>query len=622
MAIVAEGANGRIYLEPTEEQEMVVGQARPDNVPDTDLPEQALGFRVQLYGMTKHRDLFTDRQLVALTTFSDLVGEARDEVRRQAAAAGLPDDGIPLADGGSGATAYADAVATYLALCVDRLADRGSTIASWDSTRDNVRNTFARQAIPMIWDFAEANPFSSSSGNFLGAVEWVAKVIAELPAKGLGVCQQQDATAKINGVTAPLVSTDPPYYDNIGYADLSDFFYVWLRRSLREIYPDIFNTVLVPKAPELVATPYRFGGDKEEAQQFFEAGLGQAFANIRAAMSSEFPVTIYYAFKQVDKNSTVVEDDGGESVGIASTGWETMLQGLLTAQFTITGTWPMRSEMSNRPVASGTNALASSIVLVCRPRPADAPLATRREFLAALRRELPAALKKLQQGNIAPVDLAQAAIGPGMAIFSRYAKVLEADGTSMPVRTALQIINQELDAYFAAQEGDLDADTRFCLAWYEQYGLKEAPYGEADVLARAKNTTVDRLVGQGVLAAAKGKVFLVPASELDPTWEPKVGSDPSAWLCTQQLVHRLQLGGEEAAARLSLHLGSNRSEDCKALAYRLYTTAERRGWTEEALAYNTLVVSWPTIQEKAVAIAATPRVQLGFISPEGGQRNG
>ncbi|BCV23912.1 DUF1156 domain-containing protein [Gelria sp. Kuro-4] len=616
MAIVAEGPHGRVYLPANEEHMRAAEEAKPKWRPEMELPHNPRDFKTPNYGMQTFRDLFTHRQLVALATFSDLVEETWESVRRDGVVAGMPDDGITLAAGGTGATAYADAVATYLGLCIDRLADRSSTIATWDVTRDNIRNTFARQAIPMTWDFAETNPFSSSTGNFLGAVDWVSEVIAGLPATAPGACSQRDATAGINGVTAPVVSTDPPYYDNIGYADLSDFFYVWLRRSLREVYPDLFNTLLVPKTGELVATPYRFGGDRNKARQFFEGGLGQAFAHMRKAGNADFPVTVYYAFRQTEAD-TDDANEGNEDPRVASTGWETMLEGLLRAQFTITGTWPMRSEMSNRPVANGTNALASSIVLVCRPRPSDVPPATRREFLAALRRELPLALKKLQEGNIAPVDLAQAAIGPGMAVFSRYSKVLEADGTPMPVRTALQIINQELDAFFAVQEGDLDADTRFCLAWYEQYGLQEAPYGEADVLARAKNTTVDRLVEQGVLQAAKGKVSLLPRAGLDPAWKPTLHHGLSVWLCTQHLVRRLQAGGEEKTARLSLDLGTARSEACKALAYRLYTTAERHGWTEEALAYNTLVVSWPAIQEKAAAIAAAPTVQLGFLAEEG-----
>ncbi|EAX48519.1 protein of unknown function DUF1156 [Thermosinus carboxydivorans Nor1] len=606
MAIVAEGRNGRVYVGPDEEHVQTALAARPQNVPDTDLPEKALGFRVQQYGMTKHKDLFTPRQLVALTTFSDLVAAAREQVYQDAVAAGMADDGTRLNDGGAGAAAYADAVATYLALAVDKGADYWSSMCSWHTSGEKMRNTFGRQAIPMVWDYAECCPFSTSTGNWTACVDWVWKVIHQLGSRILGKVYQLDATEPNFGFSA-IISTDPPYYDNIGYADLSDFFYVWLRRALHGIYPDIFSTVLVPKAPELVATPYRFGGDKDKAKAFFEHGLGAAFATMRQMAHPDYPLTVYYAFKQAD---TEAGDEGAETHGsTASTGWETMLEGLLKAGFVITGTWPMRSELSNRPVANGTNALASSIVLVCRPRPNDAPLATRREFLSALRRELPQALHELQQGSIAPVDMAQCAIGPGMAIFSRYKRVLEADGQPMPVRTALALINQELDAYLAAQEGAMDEDTRFCAAWFEQFGLGEAPFGEADVLARAKNTAVDRLVSDGILAAAKGKVRLIKRDEL-ADFSPEHDSRLTVWRSAQQLVKALLEGGEDAAARLALRLGGERAEQAKALAYRLYTICERRGWTDEALAYNTLVVSWPAIQQKMVEFAARPAVQV------------
>jgi putative DNA methylase len=400
-------------------------------------------------------------------------------------------------------------------------------------------------------------------------------------------------------VTLPVLCTDPPYYDNIGYADLSDFFYVWLRRSIGKLYPDIFSTLLVPKTQELVATPYRFDGDKDKAKRFFEEGLGMAFAKAHEAQHSDYPLTVFYAFKQSES-----AEDGVNGSPVASTGWETMLQGLLKAGFHVDGTWPMRTELSNRPVASGTNALASSIVLVCRKRSEEAPMATRREFVAALRKELPAALRTLTQANIAPVDLAQASIGPGMAVFSRYSKVLEADGSAMPVRAALQIINQELDTYLAEQEGDLDRDTQFCIAWFEQYGMEDAPFGEADVLARAKDTAVEGLVEAGVLAARGGKVRILNRSELPDDWNPTEDTRLTVWECTQHLIRRLEKDGEEGAALLCARLGGGRGEDARALAYRLYSICDRKGRTEQALAYNTLVTSWPAIQEKVAHRAA------------------
>jgi putative DNA methylase len=458
MAIVAEGPRGRVYLPPNAEQDAIAAQAKPEWEPTTDLPKQALGFRVQLYGMTRHSDLFTPRQLVALTTLSDLVQEARGHVLRDALAAGLPDDGVPLDVGGLGATAYADAVATYLAIAVDRAADRGSTICSWDTGYVKIRNTFARQAIPMTWDFAEGNPFSDSSGSFDGAIDWVAKVLEHLPPQPYSTAKQEDAMLLKPDTKGIVFATDPPYYDNIGYSDLSDFFYVWLRRSLGAVYPKLFEAPLTPKENELIASPYRFGGDKRKAQQFFIDGLGKAFGSMRNTHNPDYPFVAFYAYKQAET------DEQQNGAALSSTGWETMLEGLIQAGFTINGTWPMRSELSNRMLASGTNALASSIVLVCRPRPQDAPTASRREFLNGLKRELPEALRLLQHGNIAPVDLAQAAIGPGMAVFSRYAGVLESDGKPMRVRTALQLINQTLDDVLAEQEGEYDADTRWAPA--------------------------------------------------------------------------------------------------------------------------------------------------------------
>lgn len=589
MAIVAEGDRKRLYISPLDTHVETARSATPAWKPETYLPQRALGFRVQVYGMTKHGDLFTDRQLVALTTFSDLIAEAREKVRQDAIAAGMLDNNVSLADGGTGATAYADAVATYLALAVDRLADRNSAICSWDVSRDNTRNTFARQAIPMTWDYAEANPFSDSTGNFHGAINWIAQVIAAAPAAQDATVRSLDATSSIDGVDAPVISTDPPYYDNIGYADLADFFYVWLRRSLGKIYPDLFATVLTPKAEELVATPYRFEGGKAEAKEFFEQGLARVFSEMYREQHPDYPLTLFYAFKQAES-----QGDGE----IASTGWETMLTGLLKSGFSITGTWPMRSEMSSRSVARNTNALASSIVLVCRPRPDDAPRTTRREFIMSLKQELPRAIRQLQRENIAPVDLAQAVIGPGMAVFSRYREVLEADGSPMPVRTALALINQEIDEILAGQEADFDPETRWAIAWFEQYGFKEAEYGVAETLSKAKNTSVSGLVEAGILEAGGGKVRLLRKDELDPDWDPSRDERLTVWEVTHHLIRRLDEGGEGEAARLLRKVGPV-AEAARDLAYRLYQICERKGWAQEALGYNALVISWPEMKRLA-----------------------
>jgi putative DNA methylase len=464
-----------------------------------------------------------------------------------------------------------------------------------------LRNTFARQALPMTWDFAEGNPFSDSSGNWLNNVEWVAKAVDKsFPAIG-GHASQLDATASVAGLKSPIVSTDPPYYDNIGYADLSDFFYVWLRRSLGRFFPSLLSTVLTPKAQELIATPYRHDGSRDKAQAFFEEGFGKVFSRMREVHHSQFPLTVYYAFKQAEKDDDVETDEGlGSASTTASTGWETMLTGLVRSGFGVTGTWPMRTELGNRMVGSGTNALASSVVLVCRPRAENAPLATRKEFLTALRSELPGALRNLQRGNIAPVDLAQAAIGPGMAVFTRYAKVIESDGSSMTVRAALGLINQTLDEVLAEQEGEFDGDTRWALAWFEQFGMEEGPFGDAETLSKAKNTAINGLVEGGIVTAHRGKVRLVTRDELPADWDPAAEKRLTAWEVTQHLIHRLDQQGESGAAALVGHLGGD-AEISRDLAYRLYATCERKKWAQDALAYNSLVVAWPELTKLAHA---------------------
>jgi putative DNA methylase len=586
MTVVAEGERRRIYRPPAEEHVSaashadsfaVVDEARRTFLVGT-TPTRAMitGGVCSAYGLATWGDLFTSRQLVALTTFSDLVGEARNRVR---------------ADGGD--EAYASAVATYLAFAIDKCADYWSTIATWGG--EFIRNSFARQAIPMTWDYAEGNVFSESTANVTAAVEWVARVLDAQQVGAGGVAKQLDATAAVNGVASPLFCTDPPYYDNIGYAELADFFYVWLRRSLGSIYPDLFSTLLTPKTRELVATPHRFDGDRERAERFFEEGLREAFARMRDAQHQSYPLTFFYAFKQAEST------DGA----VASTGWDTMLTGLLESGYAVTGTWPMRTERSGRSVSIGTSSLASSIVLACRPRAAGAPIATRRELVEALRAELPTALKQLQHGNIAPVDLAQAAIGPGMGVFSRYAKVLEADGTPMTVRSALALINQALDEILAEQEGDFDADTRFAVTWFEQRGFEEGPYGEADVLARAKDTSTRGLEEAGVLFSRAGKVRLLRRDELPEDWDPVTDRRPTVWEAAHHLARRLDTGGEDAAAELLRRLGGL-GEVARELAYRLYTTSERKGWAQEALAYNALVVAWPEIARR---VAGTPEAE-------------
>jgi putative DNA methylase len=522
---------------------------------------------------------------VALTTFSDLVQEARERVRRDALAAGLPDDGQPLRDGGTGATAYAEAVGVYLGMAVDYAANYWSVIAT--PADGFIRGTFARQALPMTWDYAEAPPFGNTSGNWMAGIEWAAKAMDALPIAGGGTGTQADAAVQSIS-SGKVISTDPPYYDNIGYADLSDFFYVWLRRSLRPVFPDLFATLAVPKAEELVATPYRHGS-KEKAEVFFLDGMTQAMHRLAEQAHPAFPVTIYYAFKQSENESDEVT---------ASTGWETFLDAVIRAGFAVSGTWPMRTERGARSIGIGTNALASSIVLVCRPRPASAPTATRREFVSALKAELPQALAHLQRGNIAPVDLAQAAIGPGMAVYTRFRQVLDAEGKPLTVREALALINQTLDEALAEQEGDFDADSRWALAWFEQHGFAEGEYGVAETLSKAKNTSVAGMVEAGIVASARGKVRLLKPDELPADWDPAADARLTAWETVHQLVRALESGGEPAAAALVAQLGSQ-AETARELAYRLYTLSERKKRAAEALSYNALVQSWPEITRLA-----------------------
>ena len=505
IAIVAEGQRGRIYLSPNQKQYDIAVSAKPKWKPEEEMNQETSNLvSGRGYGITHWNELFTSRQLVALTTFSDLVNEVRENIKQDVFDIEIKNDSPYLADEVE-ITTYANSVATYLAFAVDRLSDRNSTICSWDVSRDSTRNTFARQAIPMTWDYVEANPLSDSTGNFLGALDWVVKVVEQATCNANGVVKQIDATTSDIYRKSIVVSTDPPYYDNIAYADLSDFFYVWLRRSLGSIYPDLFSTLLVPKESELVATAYRFDGNKQKAKDFFENGLNKAFERMRKMASDKYPLTVYYAFKQTE---TETNGKNGSST-TASTGWETMLEGLIKAGFSITGTLPMRTELSNRMIGNGTNALASSIALVCRPRAEDASSATRRQFLKQLQKEFPADLATLQQGNIAPVDLAQASIGLGMSVFSRYSKVLEADGNPMRVRTALQIINSYIDEFLNEQEGEFDPDTRWALTWFEQYQFEEGQYGDAETLSKAKNTSIKGLEEAGILTAKNGKVRLL-----------------------------------------------------------------------------------------------------------------
>lgn len=594
IAVVAEGNRARIYLAPTEQQGSSAAVEKPTDVPRGSLATNPRWFSPPAYGLTEFSDLFTNRQLTALTTFSDLVGEARERVLQDAVASGSP-EGDRLEQGGTGAAAYADAVATYLATIVDRIAMSGNSLCRWNSTGEKIQHVFGRQAIPMLWDFGEANPFGGATGSWTAGIEQVPNALTfstpEIPA----FVDAADAARRSYAGT--VLSTDPPYYDNIGYSDLSDFFYVWLRRTLRTVHPNLLSTMLVPKADELVANPYRHGG-KVGAQDFFEAGFVEVFRRARVTASQSFPASLYYAFKQTESDST----------GTSSTGWETILSGVITSGWMITGTWPMRSEMATRMIASGTNALASSIVLALRPRSEDAPIIDRRGFLAELKRTLPAALRNLQQGSIAPVDMAQAAIGPGMAIFSRYARVVEPSGEDMSVRDALRAINGVLDEVLSQQEGDFDDDTRWCIAWFETHGFDVSLYGEAETLASAKNSSVAGLARAGVITSGAGRVKLLSPDELPDGYDPRNDDRIALWEVVLHMARALSEQGLDAAGRI-LAGAEERGVDMTSaheLAYLLYSIAEKKGLTQAGILFNTLGSSWPEVRAAAASAAENP----------------
>ena len=590
MAIVAESGNNRIYLSPSDEHVATAESAKPSWEPKQEMNQETPNLvSGRGYGVTHWKELFTKRQITTLTTFCDLIAEAQAKV---------------FCDSGEDVE-YANAIATYLAFALDKNTLTNCTQATWQTKPDRLTQAFARQALPMTWDFAEANPLSEAGGGFVLTLQSLGEVLAKLPfgAKQGCVCQLDATAIRVNSPV--LFSTDPPYYDNIAYADLSDFFYIWLRHSLGRIYPDIFTTLLVPKAPELVATAHRFGGDRGKAQNFFEQGMAKVFTAVRGAAHSGYPLTVYYAFKQAEEETDEINGDA-----VASTGWETFLQSLVNAGFAVNGTWPVRTELITS-LKKSVGALASSIVLVCRPRPKDAGVASRRDFLAAMKRELPEALRNLQKGNIAPVDLAQAAIGPGMAVFSRYARVLEADGSPMGVRTALSLINQSLDEVLAEQEGEFDADTRWALAWFDQNGFNEGAYGTAETLCTAKNTSVAGMVEAGILAAKGGKVRLLKQAELDPQWDPATDERLTVWEATHHLIRSLD-SGEAVAAALLKQLGAM-AEVARDLSYRLYTVCERRKWSQDAIGYNALVLSWPDLKRQADEQKATTPSQGELI---------
>ncbi|MCY3862378.1 MAG: DUF1156 domain-containing protein [bacterium] len=590
MAVVAEGGVGRSYL-PVITEEMEAAKCdEPEWKPEGKNPEKLTGGTVYVYGLDEWWKLFTPRQLIALTTFSDLLGEVAEQVASDALAAGMSGDGVRLRNGGQGAVAYADAVVTYLAFAIDKSTEFNCSISSWDSKNVKIRNVFARQAIPMTWDFAECNVLGNRVGSFASQVASLRRAIEALPSSRQGQALQLDARAWDKRGQVAIVSTDPPYYDNISYADLSDFFYVWLRRNLSGVWPDVCSTLLAPKAGELIANRYRTGS-KEAAEEHFESGIAEFMAQVADSQCEDVPATVYYAYKATEAKE-------GE---VRATGWDTFLQAVLDAGLQVNATWPMRTEKPGRMVSLGSNALASSIVLACRPRPASAPLATRGEFIAALREELPEAVRILQSGNIAPVDMAQSTIGPGIKVFSRYAKVVEADGSSMPVSAALAIINDVLGEVLDGEEAELDRDTRFALTWFSEHGYGPGPSGDADSVANAKNTSLAGIEESGIAEARAGKFRLYERSELAESWQPAVDPRLTVWEALQYLIAALERSESEAAELL--HTLGGYGERARQLAYLLYQKANDKGWAAEAAAYNGLITAWPNL---VAASAGTP----------------
>ncbi len=591
MAVVVDTLTGRNYISPKPEMEKLASSENAEWRPTTPIPLKHRNFQTPLYGMPRFGDLFTGRQLVALNTFSDLVHEARAKIEADASATGFSHDPTPLRDGGIGSKAYAEAVSVYLAFIVDKCTDYWSSVCTWHSSGEKMRNTFGRQAIPMTWESAEANPFSGSTGNWTAMRDWVRKAVGAFLPGAEGTQVQHDAQTLVYPSNA-VISTDPPYYDNIAYADLSDFFFGWMKPVLRDIFPDIFGILATPKTEELVATPYRHEG-KEDAGNFFLEGMSCAIANMAAQSSEHFPATIYYAFKQ----SEIARE------GISSTGWATFLQAVIEAGYAVVGTWPMRTEMANRMIASGANALANSVVLVCRKKDETAETVTSAELIRALKRELPPAIAELQAANIAPADMPQSAIGPGMGVFSRYTAVLEADDSPMSVKTALQRINAELDEYLGDIQGDFDSDTRFAVTWFEQNGMGKGDYGVADNLARARGISVDSVKHAGIVESQAGKVRILERGELDPGWEPAEDTHPTVWKCLQHLVRQHEKDGVSYDTALLLRKIDDRAGAVKDLAYCLYDiAANKRRDAKEAIAYNALIADWPDLIRDAAAI--------------------
>jgi putative DNA methylase len=602
LAMVGDGPKGRVYMPPTDLHVHAALCDSPDDVPTGTMSTHPQYMGTPRYGLDEWHKLYTPRQQCALMALTKALVGIRPRIQDDAVAAGMLADSRHLSEGGSGAAAYAEAIATYLALAFDKLADLNNSLTPWEPIAQCPRHLFGRQSVPMVWDFAEANPFGKSSGSLRVVLDGIARVLEgkafthSVRDHSERVVEQRDAVARIGEVPSCVVCTDPPYYAQVPYADISDFFFVWMRRNLSDIWPDEFATMLTPKGEELVADEKRYG-DKQHAAAFFEAGMEAVFRAVAERQSPHVPATVFYAYKATQTGTNAK----------SSTGWETFLQGLINAGMMVTATWPIRTENKSRLRAMSSNALASSIVLACRPRSAAAPLATRGELISHLHVELPPAVRLLQVQNILPVDLAQSAIGPGISIFSRFSRVLEADGTVMSVKSALGLINDVVGEILSGEEAEFDPITRFCLTWFDQYAHRPGPFGDADVLARAKDTAIASATAAGVVASRDGKVRLLGRAELPSDWDLRVDRNVTIWEATQHLIKKLD-DSEMAAAGLLAQIGQGLGAQARQLSYLLYGVCERNNWSEDATHYNMLVTAWPEITKLAASTTSADNV--------------
>ena len=618
MAIAAGDDYSWAFYQPTSEHESVALTV-PDStwVPRGDIPNNTRDFRTQLYGMATWASLFTPRQMLALTTLQDIIRETEADIDSDAVAAGYVSGGEPLSRGGTGAHAYAQLVRAYIHLTASNLTEWNCSVTRWSPNGPQLSSLFARQAVIMNWNYAEGSLFGKGGANFLQKLRRTVEVIDRTPTTTTGTARQADATRMVwDHDKAPLVVTDPPYYDNISYSELADFFYVWLRESMRDIDPETFATISSPKSEELIMAKNRHGGDEEKAKQFFEDGLTQALHHLRSISDPDLPLSIYYAYNDTDES-----EDGEGNKEIGSSGWETILQSIVDAGLQIVMTYPLRSEAVGRAISTNASALAACILLVCRPRSDKAPVGTRGDFTLGLQGELSQAIERLKDGDLGALDLSQAAIGPGMAVFTRYSKVLESDGRKMTMRTALDLINKSVSEVAGKGDAMFDQQTRWCVRWFEEKGLSEGLYGDAQMLANANGLNIPELERFGVISSKGGKVQLLVGDRLPTDWDPRLDSRISSWEVLHHLIacllpkgnplSRANGGSEKEALALASALSPLLVEQAKELSYRMFDICRVRGWNQEALAYNAIGQSWADLRSVADGSGAQLDLNMG-----------